>query len=178
MSHRRTLKTEWDEAFQKSQDLLSGNIDETFKSWLTKTIILNIVSVALCAVLYTFFKNDNLLIIIWAFLAFNVFTILITIHEFGHALIAHILGCKYKLFEKGYFSIPGTGKVYSSVQVEVEWTPNFPKNKKYVVALTPNIVLILIAVTCLIQGSLFFLFLGIYTIVGSIVATILDVKAV
>lgn len=178
MSHKslENLKKNWDEAFTESQRLLM--FEETFKDWLVVTFVTNLILIVACAILYIFFRNDTTMLLIQIGIGLSVFFILITAHEFGHAGIAHLFGCKYSFSQKAYFNVPLIHKPYQSVMVEVEWPSGFSKKKKYVVAVTPSIVLIIVSSFFMFLDSFFFQLLGVITFVGSIIALVLDMRAV
>lgn len=177
MSHKfKKLKEDWDESFTEAQRVLM--FETTFKDWLVVTFVTNLILIVACAVLYVFFRNDITMLLIQIGLSISVFFILITAHEFGHAGIAHLFGCKYSFSQKAYFNVPLIHKPYQSVMVEVEWPSGFSKKKKYVVGVTPNIVLIIVSCFFIFLDSFFFQLLGTITLLGSIVALVLDVRAV
>lgn len=174
MSHRRKLKEAWDKAYDESQLLLLFRTG--FKNWLKVSIIMVGILLVFCLILWMAFHNSALLIIQIG-IGIAGFYILVSGHEFLHALFAHLFHCKYEFDTSVLFHYPVINKAHEYLVVSVTWPDGFNKYKKYVVGIAPNAIIIFVAVSLILLGSFFF-WIGVFTIIGSSIAIVLDIKAV
>jgi len=167
MSHR--FKENWEKAQQQSKELLS--FQGTFKQWLVKVSIVNIILVIFCIVLYSL--GDRLLYQVG--LALVVFFNVTTLHEFMHGELARFFGYKRTYLVAYHYTLPIIGKDISSLTTEVTWPDGYSKNKKWIICLFPNVVLISVSIIFIFLGSLFFLVLGAITLGWSLFSLLGDV---
>jgi len=167
-------KKAWEEAYDESQQLLIFR--QGFKQWIEVSIIMVGILIVFCFILFLFFKNSAM-IFIDVGLGLAGFYVLITAHEFGHALIAHIFHCKYKFDTSTLFYYPVINRPHDYLTVEVTWPDNFSHTKKLLVGIIPNVIIISVAVSLIFLGSWWF-WMGVFTLIGSSIAIVLDIKAV
>lgn len=181
MSHRRTTLTEsLKEEYKKAQASIYSQ--SSFKDWVGVTISTNIVLVAVCIVLYTFFHNPFIIPLISIALALSGFFILVTLHEMLHGLVAQYYGYTYEFGSHTLFVIPKLGRPFTSIYIEVLHPADAKWNHdKVIIALAPHFILLPVSIILMILGYyysiLFLSLLGLFTAVGHLIALYIDVKA-
>jgi len=168
------------ESFEKAQQAV--DIQTSFKDWVGVTLATNIVLVIISILLLLFVLHPFTITLVSIMLALSVFFILVTIHEVIHGLVAESYGYKYEFGSRSLFTVPGIRRPFSSIFIEVTHENNAKwKKDKLRIAIAPHLIMLPLGSFLFLigyqWGILFLLYLGLFTLVGHLIALGIDVMA-
>jgi len=176
----KKLKKAYDEAYQEAQEALL--FSSTFKQWIEIQIVVNIVLFSFSAVLLIFAgKIPFVVMLVHIALALAIFFILVTIHELIHGAVAKLLGYKFGVESNTLFHIPKINMAYTSISVAIfhkedsKW-----KRDRKIIGIAPHLLILPLGFLFIHLGYIlqiyFFSILGTITVLGHVIALVLDMR--